>query len=147
MLAQLDVYSRTQLADGRYRWRCGDCGFDKTCRTCVNLRHQCPGPKPTPAPKPKAAPLVEPSLAQKAVNFTKAAARHVVKGLKEATDEQVAERFAICQACELFKPKGEGQGVCTHSSCGCKLKAVGLAGKNKLKWASEKCPIGKWGEV
>lgn len=88
--------------------------------------------------------LKEPSLVRKAVNFTEAAARYVAAGRPETTDEQVTERFAICQACPLYKPKGPGEGVCTHPSCGCSLKAVGLAGKNKLRWLTESCPTGKW---
>lgn len=89
----------------------------------------------------------EPGLIRKAANFTKATAAHVAAGRPEASDEQVAERFAKCQACPLFKATSEGQGRCTHSTCGCNLKVVGLKGRNKLRWADQKCPIGKWGAV
>lgn len=88
--------------------------------------------------------LAEPSLLAKAGNFARATAGHVAAGLPQATDDQVAERFAICQGCEIFKPKGDGQGVCTHASCGCNLKTVGLTGRNKLRWADSVCPLGKW---
>jgi hypothetical protein len=88
--------------------------------------------------------LKEPSIATKAKNFTAAVVKHVAAGGRQATDEQVADRFAICEQCPLFKPKGDGQGVCTHSSCGCSLKAVGLTGRNKLRWADSACPIGSW---
>jgi hypothetical protein len=92
-------------------------------------------------------PRVGPSLAKKALNFTIAATQHVAAGRPQSSDAQVAERFAICQTCELFEPKGEGQGVCKHRSCGCALKAVGLTGRNKLRWGDSQCPIGKWGPV
>lgn len=87
--------------------------------------------------KPKA-----PSLIRKAANFTKAAVKHVAAGSPQATDEQVAQRFAICKACPMFKATGDGQGEC--SKCGCGLKAVGVAGLSKLRWADQACPIGKW---
>lgn len=83
-----------------------------------------------------------PSMLRKAANFTKAAVKHVAAGSPQATDEQVAERFAICQSCPMFKATGEGQGEC--SKCGCGLKAVGVAGVSKLRWADQACPIGKW---
>lgn len=91
--------------------------------------------------------LQEPSLLTKANNLAKAAYNHAAAGRPQATDEQVAERFAVCQACEIFKPKGPGAGVCTHPSCGCNLKDVGIEGLNKLRWADQACPLGKWGAI
>lgn len=97
-------------------------------------------PKGEPLPKP-------PSIVRKAANFTRAAVGHVKAGRPVATDEQVAERFAICQGCRLFNATSEGQGTCNHPSCGCDLKRVGIGGKNKLRWADQKCPIGRWSSV
>jgi hypothetical protein len=85
-----------------------------------------------------------PGLAQKAMNFAKAAAQHIAAGSPQATDRQVEERFAICKACELYSPKNENQGTCRHTSCGCALKTVGVGGKNKLRWADQECPLKKW---
>jgi hypothetical protein len=92
-----------------------------------------------------------PSLLRKAGNFVTAAAHHVAAGSPSATDEQVTERFAICQDCELFEAKitvSETnqivQGTCNHPSCGCSLKRVGLTGRNKLRWADQECPLKKW---
>lgn len=76
---------------------------------------------------------------RKAANFAMAAAKHVAAGRPMATDEQVAERFAICQACPKFIEKGEGVGEC--SMCGCGIKAVGVEGLSKLRWATEQCPL------
>lgn len=101
--------------------------------------------KKTPVSKAKAKVSSGPGLFKKVVNFSRAATSHLVKGSPQATDEQVAERFAICQECvEYFKPTSEGQGRCTHPSCGCPLKPVGLTGRNKLRWADQACPIGRW---
>lgn len=88
-----------------------------------------------------------PGALQLAGNFARAAAQHVRAGSPQATDEQVAERFSICQSCELFKLIADGQGQCLHPSCGCNLKKVGLTGLNKLRWAEQACPIGKWPAV
>lgn len=96
-------------------------------------------------PRPKKEPRrIEPkrTFAQKAKNFAKSAARHVREGMPQATDEQVVERFATCQACPHFTATGEGQGEC--GKCGCGLKAVGVSGINKLRWAGESCPVGRW---
>lgn len=82
-----------------------------------------------------------PSMVRKAANFAVAAAKHVAAGRPMATDEQVAERFAICQACPKFIEKGEGVGEC--SMCGCGLRAVGVEGLSKLRWATEQCPLPK----
>jgi hypothetical protein len=91
--------------------------------------------------------LPKPTLAQKAVNFAGAAARHIAAGRPQCTDEQVEERFAICQGCELYEAKNDSQGTCNHPSCGCSLKRVGVNGKNKLRWADQACPLGKWTAV
>lgn len=85
------------------------------------------------------------TIAQKAKQFAKSAARHVREGMPQATDEQVAERFAICQACPHFTSTGDGQGAC--AKCGCGLKAVGVSGLNKLRWAGESCPVKRWGPI
>jgi hypothetical protein len=85
----------------------------------------------------------EPGLLQKTVNYTKAKASHVWHGSPEVTDEQMAERFAICQSnqCGLYIAKGEGLGTCGHKSCGCPLKRVSEKGEDsKLRWADQQCP-------
>ena len=98
-------------------------------------------------PPPTITKLGKPSAAQKVANFAGAAARHLEAGRPQATDEQVAERFAICQGCELYQAKSEVEGVCNHRSCGCKLKQVGVTGLNQLRWADQFCPLKKWGAV
>lgn len=76
------------------------------------------------------------SLATKIVTFTAAAARHIAAGLPNASDDEVARRFAICQACEHFDGKACHQ-------CGCPIKRERRF-ISKLSWAGEKCPVGKW---
>ena len=79
------------------------------------------------------------SAVQKAVNFATSAARHVAAGAPRCTDEQIAERFAICQTCEFLKG-----GAC--EKCGCAVSRE-RAYVSKLSWAGESCPVGKWGPV
>ena len=101
-----------------------------------------------------------PSLARRAANFAKAAAGHVRRGLPKCTQEQIDARLAICQACDLYQvnprpssraqaegsPTGAPAGTCTHSSCGCPVTRWGRF-RNKLAWADQACPLGKWAKV
>lgn len=75
-------------------------------------------------------------------NFVVAATQHAAAGFPQASDADVAARFAICKTCEKYRPKTGDAGECV--ACGCNVKAVGLSGLNKLRWADQACPIGKW---
>jgi hypothetical protein len=79
------------------------------------------------------------SFATKARNFAASAAKHLAAGMPQATEEQVAERFAICQGCEHFDGKACGK-------CGCPVVREKKF-LSKLSWAGESCPVGKWGPV
>lgn len=83
--------------------------------------------------------FTSPSLLQKAKNFATSAAKHIRAGMPRCTQEQIDERFAICQGCEFYK-----DGAC--QKCGCPLKRERQF-ISKLSWAHEKCPVGKWGPV
>jgi hypothetical protein len=89
-----------------------------------------------PVASARATPL---SLATKARNFATSAARHVAAGMPQATDEQVAARFAICQTCDHFDGAACRQ-------CGCPVVREKKF-LSKLSWANESCPVGKWGPV
>jgi hypothetical protein len=84
-------------------------------------------------------PLRSASLAAKARNFATSAAKHLASGMPRASDEEIARRFAICQACEHFDGKACRQ-------CGCPVVREKKF-LSKLSWANEKCPVGKWGPV
>lgn len=128
-----------------------DCEFEKnelgkfTCKLCgktipVNAPMNCKF-------KQKQQENKEPSLAQKATNFAKAAISHAKAGNPTVTEEQMKERLAICKACPLFKPnQNKAGGVCTHSSCGCSIQD-NLNYLNKIAWADQECPTGLWGKV
>jgi hypothetical protein len=84
-------------------------------------------------------PRAMPSLAQKAANVARSATRHVAAGMPQATDDQVAERYTICQGCEHFDGRACRQ-------CGCPVVRERKF-LSKLSWAGESCPVGKWGPV
>ena len=62
----------------------------------------------------------------------------VYTGMPQASPAEIDRRWAICQACELF----DGS-ICAHKSCGCNVSNEQKF-LNKLAWAEQKCPAGKW---
>lgn len=90
--------------------------------------------------------IQEPSFLQKAVNFAGAITQHVFSGFQQCTQEQIDYRLALCKACELFIKKDESVGVCGHEKCGCNLKNEQVF-LNKLAWADQQCPLGKWTKI
>jgi hypothetical protein len=110
-----------------------------------NLKDKYSTHKYTPAEGLQRVGLVEtsapasPSLITKARNFASSAAKHLAAGMPQATEEQVAARFAICQGCEHFDGK-----ACRKCGCPVVREKKFLS---KLSWAGESCPVGKWGPV
>ena len=143
--------------DGVWTATCSNCEWSSTKTQAVPILHRCPVTGLLHKYKPpdwQAVPRVNPhidvmplkpvSRVRKIVNFMPALAKHIKTGRKEVSDEVVAANWEICQACELFLRHTEVNGECTHPSCGCTLRAVGQTGRNKLRWADQSCPIGKW---
>jgi hypothetical protein len=99
-----------------------------------DCHHSGPPQTPTAALAREADPV---SWLQKAKNFAVATAKHVAAGMPTASDEEILERWTICQGCEFLK-----NDAC--SKCGCPVsrdrKFV-----SKLAWADQSCPEGKWG--
>jgi hypothetical protein len=97
----------------------------------------------SPSWRPRQSPSASgklPPVSTRLVNFTRAVGRQVVSVAKgerrKATPEVQAARRAICYApCDYLKDDH-----CTHQKCGCRLKGI----ENKITWATEVCPIGKW---
>jgi hypothetical protein len=60
-------------------------------------------------------------------------------GFHNVTTEQLESRMLICKSCEFWEESGfAGTGKCKQ--CGCSTQA-------KLRMATSKCPIDKWGPV
>lgn len=108
------------------------------------------------APEDKHAPVLPPDLIpaaerlaeetgdstilEKAGHLTVAIARWSRSGFKCRTDEEVAQIYrAHCGPCDA-----RDQEVDACRLCGCNVRSEGIAVRNKLKMATEKCPRGKW---
>jgi len=76
-----------------------------------------------------------PSLADQAKSFTAAAVQHAKSGFKNVDAATLAERNRICNACGLLGTEGRMKDRC--QVCGCYMKI-------KARWATSKCPKGKW---
>tara|TARA_Y100000004_G_C8790652_1_gene359087 strand:- start:26 stop:289 length:264 start_codon:yes stop_codon:yes gene_type:complete len=68
--------------------------------------------------------------------FSIAAIKHACRGMPTCTQEQINERLKICKSCPHFTGNG-----CAKCGCNCGGKPKFL---NKLAWADQECPIGKW---
>ena len=71
-----------------------------------------------------------PSWLEKLRNFAVSAAQHIATGAAIAPDDLYRRRIEICALCEWRQ-----DGVCVK--CGCPIY-------RKARWASSKCPVGKW---
>ncbi len=79
-----------------------------------------------------------PNLPQKAVRYGKAVKRWIAAGRPERSDEEVNEIYeTLCQPCQHFNGK-------SCKICGCRIKRSGQALANKVRMATEHCPIKKW---
>jgi hypothetical protein len=70
--------------------------------------------------------------------YARALLRWTLAGFPVRSDAEVAAIYVEhCEPCEQFI-----EGRC--KKCGCRTVAKGMALTNKIKLATEKCPIGKW---
>ena len=76
-----------------------------------------------------------PGLLAAAVNFAGAVVRHARNGGRAVPEGEYRRRLALCQAC----PELDGN---TCRRCGCRVAGDVVA---KCRWASEACPLGRWG--
>jgi len=58
---------------------------------------------------------------------------------KQCSQEQIDSRLAICQGCEFYENN-------SCLKCGCTLNRDKNY-MNKLLWADQSCPVGKWAQV
>jgi rRNA maturation endonuclease Nob1 len=83
-------------------------------------------------------------LISKAVNYVKDTAEWVASGIPYRSKVAIDVIFTeVCQPCEYFK-QGPVFDYGTCEKCGCPLKRAGR-NRNKIAWATSKCPEGKWG--
>ena len=73
--------------------------------------------------------------------FLKSLFFHVWAGFPKSTQSEIVQRFSICQQCEEFDSIKKECSIC---GCNINTKKRFL---NKLAWADQECPIGKWGKI
>lgn len=125
------------------------CDFDNDAMTCPRChfkaggrtwRRMCAGAAGDPKRPP--------ALFKRLANFSRAAIAHALRGNPTCSQAQIDERLTICRGCEMFKADTDRPefGICTHSKCGCKVRGEEKF-LNKLAWADQECPLGKWKRV
>ena len=82
-----------------------------------------------------------PSLAEQLKNYATATARWVASGTPVRSEEEILVILNICESCDLYD---KAQQRCTK--CGCNANNGRSALWNKLAMATERCPLGKWGD-
>lgn len=73
--------------------------------------------------------------------FCKSLFFHVWNGFPKTTRSEILDRYSICIECTEFnRTKSE------CNICGC---AISKDSKflNKLAWADQECPLGKWSQI
>lgn len=66
---------------------------------------------------------------------------HISRGLPKSTQSEINIRFNICSTCDSYDAKLE---QCLECGCNINKKRIFL---NKLAWADQKCPLGKWNSL
>lgn len=77
----------------------------------------------------------------KIIRFIKSLWFHVYAGLPKSTQQQIDDRWSICNSCE-YMDKVNSQ----CKLCGCNLSNKRIF-MNKLAWADQHCPADKWGPI
>lgn len=128
------------------RRRCAHCGFP-------TMPHAGPVRRRCSATDRDSRPFEPPNALQLVTNYQRAVGRWMKAGRPVRTE---AEALAIyeehCSTCEMLN-----KGTCTHKECGCSVRGeistlvkigqslgVPPALTNKLRMATESCPLGKW---
>jgi uncharacterized paraquat-inducible protein A len=73
--------------------------------------------------------------------FLKSLLFHIYNGFPKSTISQINERYDICESCDSFDKINSECSIC---GCNVNRKKVFL---NKLAWADQECPIGKWKKI
>ena len=63
---------------------------------------------------------------------------HIHRGMPKSTQKEIDRRFDICVNCYFYNSTEKECGV-----CGCNVNNRKIF-MNKLAWADQKCPEGKW---
>lgn len=132
-----------KLADKKAkRILCPYCGFTTTCPECGGVEtifRRCPVLSQLKPDEPVPEPPPMPPLSERLANWAIAQKEHIAAGSPKCTEEQMAARLAICEACDKFDGR-----FCRVCGCGCsKAESTWF---NKLYHANARCPLDppKW---
>jgi uncharacterized paraquat-inducible protein A len=73
--------------------------------------------------------------------FVKSLFFHIYAGFPKATQAEIIDRWIECQKCKEFNSEKSECNIC---GCSLSVKSKFL---NKLAWADQECPIGKWSKI
>lgn len=73
--------------------------------------------------------------------FLKSLFWHIYSGSPKSTLGQILERYVVCKTCDKFDQENSKCNV-----CGCNVN-VKKQFFNKLAWADQECPLGKWKSI
>jgi uncharacterized paraquat-inducible protein A len=73
--------------------------------------------------------------------FIKSLTFHIYSGLPKSTVDEIRYRYNICINCDQFNKE---KSICEVCGCNLSTKSKFL---NKLAWADQECPIGKWPKI
>lgn len=73
--------------------------------------------------------------------FLKSLLFHIYRGFPKSTKDQILYRYNICTSCDKFD-----QNLSECKVCGCNVNTKKIF-MNKLAWADQECPIGKWPKI
>lgn len=77
------------------------------------------------------------AAATQLANYATARVKWQAAGRPEVDDDEYARRRSLCLSCPERDPDND-----TCRKCGCPLHQTALG--DKLRWATESCPLGKW---
>lgn len=73
--------------------------------------------------------------------FFKSLFWHIYAGAPKSSQEEINHRYNICLNCDKFDAQ---YSLCNICGCNINQKKQFL---NKLAWADQECPLGKWNKV
>lgn len=73
--------------------------------------------------------------------FIKSLFWHIAKGLPKSGKTNILARYKICVECSEYNNTDK---ICNQ--CGCNISDKNIF-MNKLAWADQECPLGKWKKI